>query len=111
MTDYKILKDINQLEEIDNLSNTRLQIILKHSTRCSVSSMAKRSLDTELKQAGNNDFDIYYLDLIAYRAVSNAIADRYHVQHESPQILAIKNGKCIFHASHSDVSLHDTLSA
>jgi len=111
MADYITLDKLEQLNEIDELSKTKLQIIFKHSTRCSVSSMAKRGLDGELRQASATPFDIYYLDLIAHREVSNAIASRYGVQHESPQILAIKDGRSIFDASHSDVSLEDALSA
>lgn len=107
--EYKILTTISQLNEIDELSKTKLQIIFKHSTRCSVSSMAKRSLDSALRQDSSTPFDIYYLDLIAHREVSNAIATRYGVQHESPQIIAIKSGKSTFDASHSDVSLEDAL--
>lgn len=109
--EYKILDKLSQLEEIDELSKSKLQIIFKHSTRCSVSSMAKRGLDGELRQASSTPFDIYYLDLISYRDISNAIATRYGVQHESPQILAIKNGKSIFDASHGDVGLEDALKA
>ncbi len=107
--DYKILNEIGQLDELDLLSKTRPQLIFKHSTRCSVSSMAKRGLDMDLKQAGKAAFDIYYLDLIQYRDISNQIATRYHIQHESPQLLVIKNGQCIFNASHDDVALQDAL--
>lgn len=111
MNEYKTLNEIAQLDEIDRLSHTKAQVIFKHSTRCSVSTMAKRGLDMDLKQAYGQQFDIYYLDLIAYRNVSNNIATRYNVEHESPQILVIKNGKCVFDASHSDVSLEDALKA
>ncbi len=107
--DYKILNEIGQLDELDLLSKTRPQLIFKHSTRCSVSSMAKRGLDMDLKQTRNAVFDIYYLDLIQYRNISNQIATRYHIQHESPQLLVIKNGQCIFNASHDDVALQDVL--
>ena len=107
--EYKTLNEIAQLDEIDALSHTRPQLIFKHSTRCSVSSMAKRGLDRELQQDSMLPFDIYYLDLIAYREISNNIAQRYDVEHESPQILLIKDSKSIFDASHSDVSLEDAL--
>ncbi|HLP49635.1 MAG TPA: bacillithiol system redox-active protein YtxJ [Chitinophagales bacterium] len=111
MTTYKTLNDIAQLDELDNQSRSRLQLIFKHSTRCGVSSMAKRGLDMELRQPDGTAFDIYYLDLIQYRAVSNHIATRYGIQHESPQLLVIKDGRCIYHASHDDVSLHTALAA
>lgn len=107
--EYKVLNEIGQLEELDLLSQTRPQMIFKHSTRCSVSSMAKRGLDMDLKQTGKAAFDIYYLDLIQYRDVSNQIASRYDIQHESPQLLVIKNGQCVFNASHDDVALQHAL--
>lgn len=111
MIEYKVLNEIGQLDEIDRQSHTKAQVIFKHSTRCSVSTMAKRGLDMDMKQANAQQFDIYYLDLIAYRNLSNTIATRYGVEHESPQILVIKDGKCVFDASHSDVSLEDALNA
>ncbi len=107
--DYKILNVNSQLDGLDLLSQTRPQLIFKHSTRCSVSSMAKRGLDMDLKQTRDAAFDIYYLDLIQYRDISNQIATRYHIQHESPQLLVIKNGQCVFYASHDDVALQDAL--
>ena len=84
-----------------------MQILFKHSTRCSVSSFAQRILKSEFSDENNEIFDLHYLDLINYRDVSNAIAQRYGIEHESPQILVIQNGKCIYHASHSDVSLEN----
>ncbi|HLP20782.1 MAG TPA: bacillithiol system redox-active protein YtxJ [Chitinophagales bacterium] len=107
MADFKTLNNIAQLNEIDTLSHSRVQIIFKHSTRCSVSSMAKRGLDADLRQTNRTDFDIYYLDLLNYRDVSNQIATRYGVQHQSPQILVIRNGQSVFDAAQEDVSLSD----
>ena len=46
----------------------------------------------------------YYLDLISYRNISAQVAEEFNVQHESPQLLLIRNGKCIFHSSHSAIS-------
>ncbi|NCP44975.1 MAG: bacillithiol system redox-active protein YtxJ [Flavobacteriales bacterium] len=79
--------------------------IFKHSTRCAISTMAKSRLIFSW------DFDeklpIYYLDLIQYRNLSNQIADEFLVEHQSPQLLLIKNGKCIHHASHIGISIND----
>ncbi len=102
---FKNLNQISQLSEIDQLSHHKLQVLFKHSTRCSVSSFAQRILISEFNAAMDEKFDVYYLDLISYREVSNAIAQRYGVEHESPQLLVIQDGKCIYNASHSDVSL------
>lgn len=80
--------------------------IFKHSTRCSISSMAKSRLESKW------DFDseklpIYYLDLISYRNISNLIADKFGVQHQSPQILIIKDGNCVYNGSHMSISVKE----
>ena len=46
---------------------------------------------------------MYFLDLISYRNVSNAIADEFGVLHQSPQILVVKDGKCIYDDSHMGI--------
>lgn len=96
-----------QLEEIVNLSFQKPQAIFKHSTRCSISVMAKNRLDG----AEVNEIDFYYLDLLSNRDISNEIADKFDVHHESPQIILIKNGKCIFDESHSGINIPDLLDA
>lgn len=101
---WKTLNSVNQLSEIDVLSENKKQVLFKHSTRCSVSSFAKRMLERSFDDAMTEKADFYYLDLIAYREVSNAIAQKYGIYHESPQLLIIENGKCTYNASHNEVS-------
>jgi bacillithiol system protein YtxJ len=96
-----------QLETIKNNSTKSTQVIFKHSTRCSISSMAKSRLDKETSPA-NADF--YYLDLIKYRNISNKIVDTFKVYHESPQVLLIKDGACIYDESHSGITMQDIAS-
>lgn len=98
---WKNITDLTQISEIQQKEGYSL--IFKHSTRCSVSSMAKRrfELDWEVLPA---DTSLYFLDLISYRDISAQIAETFQVHHESPQILLIKNGDCILDASHSDIS-------
>jgi bacillithiol system protein YtxJ len=95
---------LDQLVDIDEKSNFKNQIIFKHSTRCSVSIFAKRILSQEYSEKIKSEADIYYLDLIEFREVSNAVAKHYKVVHESPQILVVNNKNCTYSASHSDVS-------
>jgi bacillithiol system protein YtxJ len=102
--DWINLNKVEQLIEIDEKSLNKVQIIFKHSTRCSVSFFAKRILTNEYSDEVKMNSDVYYLDLIAFREVSNAVSRRYNVVHESPQILVIDNRKCAYNASHSDVS-------
>lgn len=91
------------------LANDEPIIIFKHSTRCPVSSMAKRSLefDKDIIPAG---LKFYFLDLIAHRDISNQISTLWNVKHESPQILIIKGKDCIYNASHSDIEMQDIIS-
>ncbi len=98
---WEILTDVNQLGEIIFNSNEKPAVIFKHSTRCSISRMALKQFENEFDSA--EEVTPYFLDLIAYREISNEIANRFNVYHESPQILLIKDGKSVYDASHSDI--------
>ena len=98
------LKDESQLAEIREQSRQQPVVIFKHSTRCSISSMAKTRLERETP-AENVSF--YYLDLLRYRPVSNKVAEDFHVYHESPQVLLIRNGECIYEESHNGINMQD----
>lgn len=102
--DWKILNDTAQLEEIKKRSFEKTQVIFKHSTRCSISSVAKSRL--EKAQAPEN-IDFYYLDLISYRNISNEVAEMFDVFHESPQVLVIRNGECVYDESHMSISMNE----
>lgn len=95
------LTDVAQLQEIETMSNEKPVVIFKHSTRCSISRMALKQFEREFDL--NDAVDAYFLDLIAYRDVSNEIARKFNVYHESPQLILIKNGKAIYDVSHSDI--------
>ncbi|SNR37324.1 bacillithiol system redox-active protein YtxJ [Flavobacterium sp. ov086] len=95
------LTDIAQLMEIEAISNAKPVVIFKHSTRCSISRMALKQFEREYDL--NETVDAYFLDLIANREVSNEIANKFSVYHESPQLILIKNGKAIYDVSHSDI--------
>jgi bacillithiol system protein YtxJ len=96
------LTEFSQLTEIIAQSNSRIQVIFKHSTRCPISSMAKNRLERSIAP---ELIDFYYLDLIAYRHLSDKIAEDFNVFHESPQVLMIKNGGCIYNESHSGIHM------
>jgi len=96
---WKTLSTENELETLISESFQVPQMILKHSTRCGVSSMALRRLE-RAKIQENNKLTCHYLDLLKYRPISNLITQKFNVWHESPQILVIKNGACVYHASH-----------
>lgn len=95
------LTSLEQLDEIETASKDKQILIFKHSTRCSISRMALKQFEKEFDL--DNKVNAYFLDLIAYRDVSNEIASRFNVVHQSPQLLLIKDGKSIYNASHSDI--------
>ena len=97
------LENIDQLNTIIEDSFLTPQLIFKHSTSCSVS----RFVLNEFKSSygfSEVDFTAYFLDLLRYREISNAIANQFDVVHQSPQLLVIKNGKVVAHASHENVN-------
>jgi bacillithiol system protein YtxJ len=98
------LTDLNQLETIKDLSFTTPQVILKHSTTCSISKMALARME---RSEAPDAIQFYYLDLLNYRPISNAIAEKFNVYHESPQILLIKNGECTYDESHGGIRMEE----
>jgi len=97
---------IEQIDTIREESHAQPVVIFKHSTRCSISSMAKGRLDRS-EAPGNILF--YYLDLIKHRDISNKLSEVFHVHHESPQILMIKNGDCVYDESHGGIIMEDII--
>ncbi|TAF69409.1 MAG: bacillithiol system redox-active protein YtxJ [Flavobacterium sp.] len=95
------LQFMGQLDEIIALSNEKPVLIFKHSTRCSISRFALKQFENEYDL--QNQIDAYFLDLLEFRAISNEIASRFGIMHQSPQLLLIKEGKVLYDASHSDI--------
>ena len=99
------LSDLGQLNEIIDLSTSKPVLIFKHSTRCSISRMALKQFE--------NEFDLdekvtpYFLDLLENRSISNEISSRFNVEHQSPQLILIKDGKAVYNVSHSDIQVED----
>jgi bacillithiol system protein YtxJ len=97
------LESLDQLDKIIRASNKRTQIIFKHSTSCGISRMVMNMFVSSYDfEAGR--LDLYYLDLHAYRSVSNAVAHKLGVMHQSPQLLVVRNGEVVGHASHGAIT-------
>lgn len=106
------LSDISQLQDIKDLSkeqHVNAVLLFKHSTRCSISSMALSRLETRWKD--DEQIPAYYLDLLNHRDISNEIASLFSVEHASPQVLLIKNGTCVYHNSHNGINASEILEA
>lgn len=101
---WSVLNTEEQLYSLIERSNSKPQVIFKHSTRCSISSMIKSRLE---KSDTPDTIDFHYLDLIAYRSLSDKIAEDLQVYHESPQVLLIKKGECIYDESHMAIRMED----
>lgn len=98
------LENIEQLQEIKQSAG--YTILFKHSTRCSISLMAKKKFEFEWDVLPE-ETSVYFLDLIKNRSISNAIAEIFGVHHESPQLLLIKNAECIYESSHGEISAEE----
>ncbi len=98
---------LNTRKQLEDIKVTAgYSVIFKHSSRCSISMMAKRRFEQDW-DALPEDTAIYFLDLLNYRELSAHIADLFHVRHESPQLLLIKDGECVLHQSHSDICVDE----
>lgn len=104
---WKNLDRLDIIEEIKTKSENQPILIFKHSTRCSISSMALNRLERDWKSELSETSDAYFLDLIKNRDISNAVASTFNVDHQSPQVLIIKDGRCVYHNSHMGISYRE----
>ncbi|MBV7270176.1 bacillithiol system redox-active protein YtxJ [Winogradskyella luteola] len=99
------LNSVEQLNSIAEKSKTKTQLIFKHSTRCGISRMVMDQFVSAYDVDANAD--LYYLDLLSYRTVSDEVGYTFQVLHQSPQLLVIKNGVVVAHASHGGINEMD----
>ncbi|WP_055443498.1 bacillithiol system redox-active protein YtxJ [Lacinutrix himadriensis] len=97
------LNDIEQLKHITEKSKTKTQVIFKHSTRCGISRMVMNQF-VAMYNLTEKDLDLYYLDLLNYRSISDEVGVTFMVMHESPQLIVIKNGNVVNYASHGGIN-------
>lgn len=97
------LTSLEQLEEIKEESKTTAVLIFKHSTRCGISSMVIKRFES-LFSAEHKSLKVYYLDLLNYRSISDEVGYTFQVMHQSPQLIVVKNGVTVHHASHYDIT-------
>lgn len=97
------------LEEIKKISEDKKVLIFKHSTRCPISSMALSRLESKWKNDETENIEAYFLDLIRYRNISNRVAEEFGIQHQSPQVLIINQGSCVYDNSHSGINYQEIL--
>lgn len=96
--DWNYLESEEGLAALNKKSADKPQVIFKHSTRCITSSMAKNRMDNSKQLL--DKADVYLLNVIEHRPVSNLVAEQFGITHESPQVLVIKNGRAVYNESH-----------
>jgi bacillithiol system protein YtxJ len=98
-----VLNRPEQLEALRAESKNQPVIIFKHSTRCSISQAALGRLERNWKDDDMVTVKPYFLDLLSFRDISNKIADLFHIEHQSPQVIILKDGEVVFHKSHFEI--------
>ncbi|MDR6922534.1 MULTISPECIES: bacillithiol system redox-active protein YtxJ [Chryseobacterium] len=99
----KIESEEDLAKAIENSYHHRVAIF-KHSTRCFISKTVLKNFERDIDNL-DRDLDLYYLDLLLYRPISNKISEDFGIRHESPQLIVIENGKVVNTASHEDISI------
>lgn len=94
------LTELSQLETISK--SEKVVGVFKHSTRCYTSKVVLRQFEKDFDDLAES-IDMYFLDLIAYRSISNKIAEKYNLWHESPQLLIIKKDNLVASDSHMGI--------
>ncbi|QOW09376.1 bacillithiol system redox-active protein YtxJ [Kaistella flava (ex Peng et al. 2021)] len=104
-TFWKTITSEEDLNKAVEESFTKKVAIFKHSTRCFISKTVLKNFE---KEVGNSDKEVsyYFLDLIAYRPISNKIAEDFGITHQSPQLIVLENGKAVKDASHQSISVN-----
>ncbi len=97
------VKNIEQLAEISEKSVHNTIAIFKHSTRCGISGMVLKNIQKEIENFKEPYSEVYLLDLISYREISNMISKKWGIEHQSPQLILIKKNKVIHHSSHYSI--------
>ncbi len=105
------LTDSKQLDEILAESKLRPVLIYKHSTRCNISRSAFDRLERRWDATEIGEVKRYFLDLLSFRDLSNRIADIFQVEHHSPQLLVISDGRSVLDLSHYDIDFDRIASA
>src|SRR5258705_12948715 len=98
------LTDEDQLQKIIVRSQEKPQVIFKYSSECHLSEIIFQRLQ---KNCCPEHIDFHFLDLTIYKNISEKVSETFHIPHQSPQILLIKEGECIFEDSHAEISLEE----
>ncbi|WP_235288072.1 bacillithiol system redox-active protein YtxJ [Paenibacillus tarimensis] len=104
MAEWKEITTLDEWEQLKQQSAERQVLLLKHSTRCPVSTSALEEYESYLAGNPNANTDYYLVKVIESRPVSNQVAEDLGVTHASPQIILFKDGKSVWNTSHWSVT-------
>jgi bacillithiol system protein YtxJ len=99
---WRLIENMSDLANAMDLSEEVPVLLFKHSTRCSISSMALSTLNRDW-QLSEEQCPIYFIDLLKYREVSNEVARLTGVTHQSPQAILLKGRTVVYSASHDAI--------
>lgn len=102
---WHALTEAEQLDKIENESKEKTIVVFKHSTRCGISKMVLNNFERNYDLKDEDGHKLYFLDLLANREISNKVAERFEVRHESPQLLILKEGIVVEHVSHHSIEV------
>lgn len=108
LENWTVLSDESQLEDVLEASQSRPQLIYKHSTTCGICVIVKRKFEKRIGELSEKA-SLNYVNVIDNRDISNTIAETLGVRHESPQVLIVKNGGCLWHESHFSIKADSIL--
>lgn len=97
------LNSLEQIKTIKELSKSETIFVFKHSTRCGISGMVIKRFEN-LFDSSMNNIKVYYLDLLNFRAISDEVGYSFQAQHQSPQLLIIRNEVAVLNVSHYDIT-------
>lgn len=107
---WQHINDELQLDEIKQKSFDHPVLLFKHSTTCSISATSLGRIERAWDDTKAKNIEPFYLDLLRYRSISNKIAKEFAIEHQSPQVLLIQDGKCVYDASHFDIRFDEIVS-
>lgn len=103
MSTLRKITSLQQLEELLQVSHTRLQLLFKHSNTCPISMSAFRALQQHMA-SDSLEVDYWMVVVQEARDISNEIANRLQVKHESPQAILVKAGEVVWNESHFEIT-------
>jgi len=110
LKNWNVLTDELEVEKIIEASREQPQLIYKHSPTCGICAMAKDKIEQGFGEISDKT-GMYFVNVINARPASNAIEEKLQVRHESPQVLVLRNGECIWHTSHYSIKADTILEA